>query len=110
MRDVAFPLTASEAQTVRLIANPYDLLKEIIQVLASLRANLEVHQPQLFSLASSFSIAHLSLIGEVDLIADQNGEPISSFVIIVEVQPSLSIIEGCFAADIEDNERAVRIP
>ena len=109
MWDVTFPLTASEAQTVRLIANPYDLLKEIIQVLASLRANLEVHQPQLFSLASSFSIAHLSLIGEVDLIADQNGEPISSFVIILEVQASLSIIEGCFAADIADNEPAVRI-
>lgn len=70
MRDVTLLLPAFKAKTMRLIANPYNLLEEIIQILPSLSANFEVHQPQLFSLASSFLITHLSLIDKVDLIAD----------------------------------------
>lgn len=61
MRDVTLPLPASKTKTMSLIAYSYYFLKEIIQILPSFRANFEVHQPQLLSLASSLLITHLSL-------------------------------------------------
>lgn len=95
---------------MRLIANTNDFLEKPIQVQPSLRAYFKIHKPQLLSLASPFLIAHLPLFSEIDLIANQDRESIPSFIIIIEVQPGLSAIEGGSAADIEDNERTMRIP
>lgn len=106
---MAFSLATFEAQTVSLIANSNYFLKKSIQVLPSLRADLKIHETQLLRLASAFLIAHLPLFNEIDLIANQDGESVASFIIIVEMQPSFCTIEGYPAADIEDNQRAMRI-
>ena len=78
--------------------------------MASFGADFVVDHSQVLRLALPFLLRHLSLIPQVNLIADEESKAFACLVLVVQLQPCLSVVERGLAADIEHDERAVRIP
>lgn len=61
--------------------------------MASLGTDLIINDAKLLGLGPAFLLSHLPLAFQVDLIADQQREPLASLILVVELQPPLGIIE-----------------
>jgi len=62
-------------------------------MLASLGTDLIIDDAEFVGLGPSFLLSHLPLVFEVDLIADQQREPLASLILVVQLQPRLRIIQ-----------------
>lgn len=84
------------------------LVEELFDVLSRFGRHLEVWNPQLLGFLLCLFLGNLSVF-QVDLVAYEESEAFSSFVVIVEGNPGLRAVEGGYAGDIDDDEGAFGI-
>lgn len=90
--------------------NLNNFIEEFFQIIPSFSTNLIIQQTQLFCFCLPLSLTYLTSFNQINFIANQYGETLSRFVVLVQVQPSIDIVERCPGGDIKDYERTVSIP
>jgi len=93
-----------------LLGTYFDYITEqLLQIFSGFRTYFVVYYSQLFRLLFALFFSHFSNVPQIDFVPYEESKAVSSFVLIIELQPALSIVQRGFAADIKDDQRAMSI-